>query len=103
MVSRLDVSAIISALCPARSVTVFDLIDANTRHLLMVVPNTTIPVRPSGPYPRDDLAVPRLLAEHIYEVDGLATSPSQLVVVLNKLRNQLARDGLDSQPLDALQ
>lgn len=93
----------VSALCPARSVTVFDLIDANTRHLLMVVPNTTIPVRPSGPYPRDDLAVPRLLAEHIYEVDGLATSPSQLVVVLNKLRNQLARDGLDSQPLDALQ
>jgi processive 1,2-diacylglycerol beta-glucosyltransferase len=93
----------VEVLCPGRSLTAFDLIDANSRHLLMVVPNATLPLSPGGPYPRDQLAVPLLKPDQIYEVNGLRTSPSQLMVLLSELRWQVASQGLASRPLAALQ
>ncbi len=93
----------VQVLCPGRSLTAFDLIDANSRHLLMVVPDATLPLSPAGPYPRDELALPLLKPDHIYEVNGLRTSPSQLVVLLNELRGQAAGQGLAGRPLAALQ
>jgi len=94
----------VEALCPARSVTAFDLIDANTRHLMMVVPNAVLPASPAGPFPQDDLALPpRLQPDHIYEVDGTTRSASQLALLLSKLRQQVVSEDLASLPLGALQ
>ena len=48
----------VDALCPDRSISAFDLVDASSAHLMMVVPNVTLPLAPSGPFPRQELGVP---------------------------------------------
>lgn len=93
----------VGALVPDRSISAFDLMDANASHLLMVVPNTTMPVPPSGPFPQEELGLPQLQGEHIYLVNGLQVTPAQLVVLLSNLKAQLASTGLSSAPFSRLQ
>ncbi|HTW08133.1 MAG TPA: glycosyltransferase [Acidimicrobiales bacterium] len=92
----------VDGLVPDRSLSAFDLVDAGAHHLKMVVPETTLPLPPSGPYPRSLLALPALQGGHIYEVDGQLMSSDQLVAVLEDLRLQLASDGLALGPLGGL-
>jgi UDP-N-acetylglucosamine:LPS N-acetylglucosamine transferase len=91
------------ALCPDRTISAFDLVDAGALHLLMVVPNTTLPLAPSGPYPQQQLPVPVLAAGHIYVVDGLQVTPSQLQALLQDLRGELFSEGLVSAPFSRLE
>lgn len=93
----------VSALVPNRSLSAFDLVDARSAHVTMVVPNATLPVPANGPFPRQELAVPTLQAGHIYVVDGPEIQASQLLVLLDGLRSQLFNDGLSSAPLSLLQ
>jgi UDP-N-acetylglucosamine:LPS N-acetylglucosamine transferase len=93
----------VNVLVPDRSLSAFDLVDASAAHLLMVVPDSTMPVPPSGPFPQEELGVPALQGDHIYLVNGLRVSPSELVVLLSNLETQLAGVGLSSAPLSDLQ
>ncbi len=93
----------VSVLVPNRSISAFDLVDASAAHVLMVVPNATMPVPPSGPFPREDLGLPALQGDQIYLVNGLRVSPRQLVVLLSNLEAQLAGVGLSSAPFSYLQ
>jgi hypothetical protein len=77
-------------------------VDASADHVMMIVPNTTLPVASSGPYPRQELALPRMQADHIYVVNGQVMDCEQLVTILDSLRAQLAGDGLALAPLDGL-
>jgi len=92
----------VEALVPNRSLSAFDLVDASADHVMMIVPNTTLPVASSGPYPRQELALPRMQADHIYVVNGQVMDCEQLVTILDSLRAQLAGDGLALAPLDGL-
>ena len=93
----------VNVLVPDRSISAFDLVDASSAHVLMVVPNATMPVPPSGPFPQEEFGLPQLLGDHIYLVDGLRVSPRQLVVLLSNLETQLAGVGLSSAPFSDLQ
>jgi hypothetical protein len=93
----------VGALVPDRSISIFDLVDASSAHLMMVIPNSTLPIAPSGPFPRQDLALPQLQADQIYLVDGLKVSPVQLVALLGNLRTELSNDDLASAPFSRLQ
>ena len=93
----------VGALVPDRSISIFDLVDASSAHLMMVIPNSTLPIAPSGPFPRQDLALPQLQAGQIYLVEGLKVSPVQLVELLGNLRTQLFTDDLASAPFSRLQ
>ena len=93
----------VEALCPDRSVTAFDLWDARKAHLLMVVPNATLPLTLNGPYPRDSLSLPVLQSGRIYMVNGWRTTPAQLLTVLGELHQRLASQGLASRPLGSLE
>jgi hypothetical protein len=86
----------VGALCPNRSISAFDLVDASSAHLLMVVPNVTLPVAPSGPFPREALAVPVMQPGHIYVVNGLRVTPAQLTTLLANVRTQLSSQHLAS-------
>jgi UDP-N-acetylglucosamine:LPS N-acetylglucosamine transferase len=88
---------------PDRSLSAFDLVDASSEHVVMVVPNTTLPVAPSGPFPRQQLALPLLQGGRIYVVEGQRLRPDQLVVLLGGLRSELAGQHLVSAPLSVLQ
>lgn len=98
-----DLSAVagrrVSALVPDRALSAFDLVDAGSDHLMVVVPDATLPAAPEGPFPREELRIPRLHADQIYVVNGLRLTPDQLVVLLASLRSQLAREHLASAPL----
>jgi hypothetical protein len=87
---------------PDRDLSAFDLVDASSKHVVMVVPNTTLPVAPSGPYPRLQLALPPLQGGRIYVVEGERLTRDQLVTVLSDLRSELDRQDLASAPLSAL-
>ena len=87
---------------PDRDLSAFDLVDASSKHVVMVVPNTTLPVPPSGPYPRQELALPPLQGGRIYVVEGERLTRDQLVTVLSDLRSELDRQGLVPAPLSAL-
>ena len=89
----------VNVLVPDRSISAFDLVDASSAHVLMVVPNATMPVPPSGPFPQEELGLPRLQGDHIYLVDGLRVSPPQLVVLLSNLEAQLAGRGVVERPV----
>ena len=93
----------VNVLVPDRSISAFDLVDASSAHLLMVVPNATLPVPPSGPFPQEELGLPQLQGDHIYLVDGLRLSPGQLIVLLSNLEGQLAGVRLSSAPFSDLQ
>jgi processive 1,2-diacylglycerol beta-glucosyltransferase len=93
----------VNALVPDRSISAFDLVDASAAHLLMVVPDTTMPVPPSGPFPQQELALPKLQGDQIYLVNGLRVTSGQLVVLLSNLEAQLSGIGLSSAPLSHLQ
>ena len=41
----------VEALVPNRSISAFDLVDAGADHVRMIVPNTTLPMAPGGPFP----------------------------------------------------
>jgi hypothetical protein len=84
------------ALCPNRSISAFDLVDASSAHLMMVVPNLTLPVAPRGPFPQQELAVPLMRSGHIYVVNGLRVTPDQLTTLLQNVRAQLSNQHLDS-------
>jgi processive 1,2-diacylglycerol beta-glucosyltransferase len=85
-----------------RALSAFDLVDAVSAHLRMVVPGTTLPLRPSGPYPQQLLALPVLQQGQIYLVQGAQLSPPQLVVLLNELRSQARGEKVAIAPLSAL-
>ncbi len=93
----------VNVLVPNRSISAFDLVDASAAHLLMVVPDATMPVPPSGPFPQEELGLPPLQGDHIYLVNGLQVSPKQLVVLLSNLEAQLGGVGLSSAPFSYLQ
>jgi UDP-N-acetylglucosamine:LPS N-acetylglucosamine transferase len=93
----------VDALVPDRSVNAFDLVDTSSANVVMVVPDTTLPVAPSGPFPRSDLALPQLQGGQIYVVEGQRVTQAQLIVLLDRLRAALARDHLSSAPLSSLQ
>ena len=93
----------VAVLVPDRSISIFDLVDTSSAHLLMVIPNATLPIAPGGPFPRQVLAVPQLQAGQIYVIEGLKISPVHLVDLLNNVRAQLSRDGLASAPFSGLQ
>ncbi len=86
----------VGALCPNRSISAFDLVDASSAHLMMVVPNVTLPVTPSGPFPRQELGVPLMLSGHIYVVNGLQVTPAQLTTLLGNVRAELSNQHLAS-------
>jgi UDP-N-acetylglucosamine:LPS N-acetylglucosamine transferase len=88
---------------PDRSLSAFDLVDARSAHVVMVVPNTTLPIAPSGPFPRQQLALPPLQGGQIYVVNGQVLPPAQLSVLLEGLRFEIATQRLASAPLSALQ
>jgi hypothetical protein len=92
----------VEALVPDRSLSAFDLVDASVDHVMMVVPNATLPVAPSGPFPRQDLALPQLQAEQIYVVNGQAITCDQLIDILSSLRSQVTHEDLAIAPLDGL-
>jgi len=93
----------VTHLVPNRSLSAFDLVDARFDHVTMVVPDTTLPMAPSGPSPQDDLALPVLQGGQIYVVNGPAVSSDQLVVLLSELEAQLAGQHLAIAPLSGLQ
>lgn len=93
----------VEALVPDRMISIFDLVDLSSAHLMMVLPNTRLPIAPSGPFPREQLAVPQLQAGQIYVVEGLKVTPVQLVDLLSNLRTQLTSDSLASAPFSELQ
>ena len=93
----------VNALVPNRSISAFDLVDASAAHLMMVVPNITMPVAPSGPFPQQVPALPQLQGDHIYLVNGLRVNTGQLVVLLSNLEAQLSGVGLSSAPFSDLQ
>jgi UDP-N-acetylglucosamine:LPS N-acetylglucosamine transferase len=86
----------VGALCPNRSISAFDLVDASSAHLMMVVPNVTLPVAPGGPFPRQELGVPLLQSGHIYVVNGLRVTPAQLTTLLGNVRAELSSQHLAS-------
>jgi UDP-N-acetylglucosamine:LPS N-acetylglucosamine transferase len=86
----------VGALCPNRSISAFDLVDASSAHLKVVVPNVTLPVAPSGPFPRQELGVPLMQSGHIYVVNGLGVTPAQLGTLLGNVRAQLSSQHLAS-------
>jgi hypothetical protein len=93
----------VNVLVPDRSISAFDLVDASAAHLLMVVPDATMPVAPSGPFPQEELGLPTLQGDHIYLVNGLRVTPPELVVLLSNLEAQLGGVGLSGAPLSDLQ
>ena len=93
----------VNVLVPDRSISAFDLVDASAAHLLMVVPDATMPVPPSGPFPQEELGLPPLQGDQVYLVNGLRVTPPELVVLLSNLEAQLAGVGLSSAPLSDLQ
>jgi processive 1,2-diacylglycerol beta-glucosyltransferase len=93
----------VDALVPDRSISAFDLVDASSAHLMMVIPDTTLPVPPSGPFPEQELALPQLQGDHIYVVNGLHVSVPQLAVLLQNVEAQLAGERLTSAPFSRLQ
>jgi hypothetical protein len=93
----------VGVLVPNRSISIFDLVDTSSAHLMMVIPNATLPITPGGPFPRQVLAVPRLQAGQIYVVEGLKVTPVHLLDLLSNLRAQLSNDGLASAPFSRLQ
>ena len=92
----------VEALVPDRSINAFDLLDASKAHLLMVVPRTTLPLAPTGPYPQDVLLLPKLQVDGIYVVNGMRTTTRQLVALLGSLRAEMAGQGLAGMPLGSL-
>ena len=93
----------VTVLVPDRSISAFDLVDASAAHLRMVVPDATMPVPPSGPFPQEELGLPALQGDHIYLVNGLRVTSVQLIVLLSNLEAQLSGVGLTSQPYSDLQ
>ncbi|HXW80178.1 MAG TPA: glycosyltransferase, partial [Acidimicrobiales bacterium] len=93
----------VNALVPDRSISAFDLVDASSAHLMMVVPDATLPVPPSGPFPEQELALPQLQGDHIYIVNGLHVTVPQLAVLLQNVEAQLAGERLTSAPFSRLQ
>jgi UDP-N-acetylglucosamine:LPS N-acetylglucosamine transferase len=93
----------VGVLVPDRSISIFDLVDTSSAHLMMVIANATLPVAPGGPFPRQVLAVPHLQAGQIYVVEGLKITPVHLVGLLSNVRAQLASDDLVSAPFSRLQ
>ena len=94
---------LVTALVPDRSVSAFDLMDAKSAHLTMVVPNVVLPVAPSGPYPRPALALPVMQSGRIYLVDGARSTPMELDTLLADTGVELSQQHLASAPLSALQ
>jgi hypothetical protein len=93
----------VNALVPEHSISAFDLVDANSAHLMMVVPNNTLPVSPNGPFPQQELAVPQIQGDHIYVVNGLHVTAHQLAVLLGNVGAELAGERLTSAPFSRLQ
>jgi hypothetical protein len=93
----------VGALVPDRSISIFDLVDTSSAHLMMVIPNATLPMAPGGPFPRQVLAVPQLQAGQIYVVEGLKVTAVRLIYLLSNVRAQLTSDGLVSAPFSRLQ
>jgi len=93
----------VSALVPNRSISAWDLVDTSSAHVKMIVPNTTLPVAPSGPYPRSVLGVPQLQPGQVYVINGPRIAPAQLLPLLANLRLQLAEQHLAAAPLSGLQ
>jgi processive 1,2-diacylglycerol beta-glucosyltransferase len=93
----------VTVLVPDRSISAFDLVDASAAHLRMVVPDATMPVPPSGPFPQEELGLPAMQGDHIYLVNGLRVTSAQLIVLLSNLEAQLSGEGLTSQPYSDLQ
>ena len=92
----------VAALVPDRSLSAFDLVDASSGHFKVVLPDTTLPADPSGPYPRDELSVPELQGGQIYLIDGRQISAKQLVLLLGQLRSQEQAERLAGAPLSWL-
>ena len=93
----------VGALVPDRSIIIFDVVDARSAHLMMVIPDATLPIARGGPFPRQVLAVPQLQARQIYAVEGLKVTPVPLVDLLSNVRAQLSSDDLVSAPFSRLQ
>ncbi|HUB70342.1 MAG TPA: hypothetical protein VL984_07960 [Acidimicrobiales bacterium] len=93
----------VTALVPDRSISAFDLVDASSDHLKMIVPNVTLPLPPGGPFPQSSLALPVLQGRDVYVVDGRKVTASQLTVLLGDLGSELAGEGLSSRSLSGLQ
>lgn len=93
----------ITTLVPDRSVSAFDLVDAGSAHVTMVVPNVVLPVPPGGAFPRAALALPVMQSGHIYLVDGTNLTPMELVSLLADTGAGLAQQHLASAPLSSLQ
>jgi hypothetical protein len=92
----------VAALVPDRTLSAFDLVDAGSGNFKVVVPGFTLPAAPRGPYPRDQLEVPRLKGGDVYVVDGFQMTPAQLVVLLGLLESQEAAQHLAGGPLSWL-
>jgi hypothetical protein len=68
-----------------------------------VLPGYSLPAAPSGPFPRDQLIVPRLDGGQIYLIDGRDLSAKQLVVLLGALESQETAQHFAGAPLSWLQ
>jgi UDP-N-acetylglucosamine:LPS N-acetylglucosamine transferase len=92
----------VDALVPDRSLSAFDLVDAGSGNFKVVVPGWTIPAAPKGPYPRDELLVPKLKGGGVYLVDGFNLRSFQLVMLLGSLGAQESAQHLTGAPLSWL-
>lgn len=92
----------VTTLVPDRSVNAFDFVDDSSDHLRVVVPDVTIPVSPTGAYPRTPLALPVLQQGQIYLVDGTNLTVVQLLQVLASTQDEIDQEHLSSAPLEEL-
>lgn len=84
----------INEVVPGRSVNGWDMIEARSAHVKLVVPNRDMD---------DPSDVPSsLTARRIYVVDGLRSTPQQLVGLLGQTEASLTSAGLAGVPLDRL-
>jgi UDP-N-acetylglucosamine:LPS N-acetylglucosamine transferase len=90
----------VAALVPDRALSAFDLVDAS--NFKVVLSDQALPASPSGPYPQDTLAVPKLQGGQIYLVDGRQLTPGQLALLLNEIASQETAQHLAGAPLSWL-
>jgi processive 1,2-diacylglycerol beta-glucosyltransferase len=83
---------------PGRRVNAWDLIECRDAHTSLVVPNHILDPRPTT---GDEVPI-HLSPRHIYLINGLGTTPRQLVAFLSQLKSSLKTAHLSATPLATL-
>jgi UDP-N-acetylglucosamine:LPS N-acetylglucosamine transferase len=89
------IDAPVTQAIPGRRLTAWDLMDSRHAHLSLVVPDHILHADQPG-------AMIRLAPRHIYLVDGIGATPTELAGFLARLESGLATDQLLAEPLSSL-